>query len=139
MTIGGKMKLIDRIFGCLMFLAGIGHGFGSYMAYKNDHITLLWAWSTSFAVFLLAAVNLLRAGRDGDRSLAWISLTGCLVWIAFVVWFAQLLGNPLDLRPLINLIITVMLTGFSVRSLLRTKAVDERVPPDAATARAHWS
>jgi len=130
------MKLIDRIFGCLMFLGGIGHGFGSYMAYKNDHITLLWAWSTSFAVFLLAAVNLLRAGREGDRSLAWISLAGCLVWIAFVVWFAQLLGNPLDFRPLVNLIIAVVLTGFSVRSLLRAKMLDERVQPNAATARA---
>lgn len=131
------MKLIDRIFGCLMFLGGIGHGFGSYMAYKNDHITLLWAWSTSFAVFLLAAVNLLRAGREGDRPVAWISMAGCLVWIGFVVWFAGLLGNPLDFRPLINLIIAAVLTGFSVRSLLRANARDERVQPNAATARAH--
>lgn len=131
------MKLIDRIFGCLMFLGGIGHGFGSYMAYKNDHITLLWAWSTSFAVFLLAAVNLLRAGREGDRPVAWISMAGCLVWIGFVVWFARLLGNPLDFRPLINLIIAAVLTGFSVRSLLRANARDERVQPNATTARAH--
>lgn len=131
------MKLIDRIFGCLMFLGGIGHGFGSYMAYKNDHITLLWAWSTSFAVFLLAAVNLLRARREGDRPVAWISMAGCLVWIGFVVWFARLLGNPLDFRPLINLIIAAVLTGFSVRSLLRANARDERVQPNAATARAH--
>lgn len=131
------MKLIDRLFGCLMFLGGIGHGFGSYMAYKNDHITLLWAWSTSFAVFLLAAVNLLRAGREGDRPVAWISMAGCLVWIGFVVWFARLLGNPLDFRPLINLIIAAVLTGFSVRSLLRANARDERVQPNATTARAH--
>lgn len=131
------MKLIDRLFGCLMFLGGIGHGFGSYMAYKNDHITLLWAWSTSFAVFLLAAVNLLRAGREGDRPLAWISLAGCLVWIGFVLWFARLLGNPLDFRPLVNLIIAAVLTGFSVRSLLRANERDERVQPNATTARAH--
>jgi len=130
------MKLIDRVFGCLMFLGGIGHGFGSYMAYKNDHITLLWAWSTSFAVFLLAMVNLLRAGRDGDRPLAWISLAGCLVWTGFVVWFAELLGNPLDFRPLINLIIAVALAGFSTRSLLRAKTREGRVQPTTATARA---
>jgi uncharacterized membrane protein len=133
------MKLIDRIFGSLMFLGGIAHGFGSYMAYKNDHITLLWAWSTSFALFLLAAMNLLRAGRVGDRPLAWISLAGCLMWIGFVVWFAHLLGNPLDFRPLVNLIIAVVLAGFSVCSLLRAKVRDERVPPNAATARARWS
>lgn len=130
------MKVIDRIFGCLMFLGGIGHGVGSYMAYKNDHMTLLWAWSASLVGFLLAALNLLRAGRESDRPLAWISLAGCLVWIGFVVWFGQLLGNPLDFRPLGNLIITVVLAGFSVRSLLRAKAREERVPANAATARA---
>jgi hypothetical protein len=70
------MKLIDRIFGCLMFLGGVGHGFGSYLAYKNDHVTLLWAWCASFAVFLLASVNLLRAGREHDHPLAWLSLGG---------------------------------------------------------------
>ncbi|HTZ49208.1 MAG TPA: hypothetical protein VMH20_16575 [Verrucomicrobiae bacterium] len=130
------MKLIDRIFGCLMILGGIGHGFGSYLAYKNDHITLLWAWCASFAGFLLAAINLLRAGRQDDRPLAWISLGGCLVWIGFVVWFGQLLGNPLDFRPLVNLIITVVLAGFSIRSLLRASARIERAQPNAATARA---
>jgi len=33
----------------------------------------------------------------------------------------------------------VVLAGFSVRSLLRAKVLDERVPSNAATARAHSS
>jgi hypothetical protein len=130
------MKLLDRLFGWLMLLGGMGHGFGSYMAYKNDHVTLLWAWSASFAMFLLAAVNLLRAGRKGDRPLASISLAGCLVWIGFVVWFGKLLGNMLDFRPLVNLVIAAVLAGFSVRSLAQEKASNERVPANTATARA---
>jgi uncharacterized membrane protein YgdD (TMEM256/DUF423 family) len=116
------MKLLDRGFGCLMFFGGIGHGFGSYKAYSNDHMTLLWALSASFAMFLLAAVNLLRVGRKGDRGIAWVSLAGCAVWIGFVLWFGQLLGHPLDFRPLLNLVIAVVLGIFSIRSLLYSRA-----------------
>lgn len=115
------MKLIDRAFGCLMVLGGIGHGFGAHNAYRNDAMAMLWALSASFAVILLAAVNLLRAGRKGDRSLAWISFAGCVVWIGFVVWFGRLIGNMFDFRPLVNLIITLALAIFSLRSALQSR------------------
>lgn len=112
------MKALDRVFGCLLFLGGIGHGLGSYKAHAKDPMALLWALSGSFAIFLLAAVNLLRAGRDGDRATACISLGGCIVWIGFVLCFARLIGNMLDFRVLVNLIITMALALFSLRSLL---------------------
>jgi len=114
------MKALDRVFGCLLFLGGIGHGLGSYQAYKNQPISLLWALSASFAVWLLAGLNLLRAGRRGDRALSWISFAGCIVWIGFVIWFGALIGNFFDFRPLVNLIITLVLAGFSLRSALRS-------------------
>jgi len=114
------MKTVDRAFGCLMFLGGIGHALGSYEAYRNDHMALLWALSASFAIFLLAAVNLVRAGRKGDRALAWISVAGCLVWIGFVVWFGRLIGNMFDFRPLLNLIIALVLGSFSVRTAVQS-------------------
>jgi hypothetical protein len=112
------MKALDRVFGCLLFLGGIGHGLGSYEAYGKDPMALLWALSGSFAVFLLASVNLLRAGRKGDRALGWISLVGCAVWIGFVLCFGRLIGNMLDFRVLVNLVVTVALGIFSVRSVL---------------------
>jgi hypothetical protein len=59
-----------------MFLGGIDHGLGSYQPYKNQPMNL-WALSASFATILLAAINLLRTGRTGDRILAWISFAGC--------------------------------------------------------------
>lgn len=86
-------------------------------------MALLWALSASFAVLLLAAVNLLRAGRPGDRALAWVSLTGCLVWIGFVVQFGILIGNVLDFRPLIHLVLSGVLAVFSLRTALRSTAV----------------
>ena len=113
------MKTLDRIFGCLLALGGIGHGFGSYAAYHGEPMMLLWALSASFAGELLAAVNLLRTNRPGDRALAWISFAGCLVWIAFVLCFGHLIHNFLDFRFLINFIITAALALFSLRSALR--------------------
>jgi hypothetical protein len=116
------MKAIDRIFGCLLLLGGIGHGFGSYAAYKDQPMSLLWALSASFAIFLLAAINLLRAGRKEDSALSWISFAGCAVWIGFAVCFGRLIGNMLDFRPLVNLIVTLVLAFFSLRSARMKKA-----------------
>ena len=114
------MKALDRVFGCLMILGAFGHGMGSYRAYSSQPMALLWALSASFALVLLAALNLLRAGRKYDRALAWISFCGCLVWIGFTLWFGLLIQNMFDFRPLVNLIITVALALFSLRSALKS-------------------
>jgi hypothetical protein len=116
------MKVLDRGFGGLLFLAGIGHSLGSYMAYRGDHMILLWAWSASLAIFLLAAVNLLRAARTEDRSLAWISFAACLIWVGFAIWFGRLVGNVLDPRALGNAVITLVLAIFSLRTALHAEA-----------------
>lgn len=107
------MMAIDRLFGCLMFLGGIGHGIGSYQFYKSQPMNLLWALSAFFATFLLAALNLLRTGRPGDRLLAWSSFVGCLLQAGFAVTFGRLIGNMLDFRPLVSAIIALVLAAFS--------------------------
>jgi hypothetical protein len=117
----GNLRTVDRVFGWLLALGGVGHGLGSYKAYHTQPATLLWALSASFAGFLLAAVNIVRAGRTHDQTLAWISFAGCLVWTGFVIWFAVLIGNLLDFRALVNLVITVTLAGFSLRSALASR------------------
>lgn len=116
------MKIVDRILGGIMFLAGIGHGFGSYMAYGKLPMELLWALSASFALFLLASLNLLRTWRIGDSALAWICLLGCLVQAGFAIWFGRLIGNMLDFRPFLNAIIAILLALLSVCSLFRHSA-----------------
>lgn len=114
------MKVVDRVFGCLLAIGGVLHGFGSWAVYHGQPMSLLWALSASFAVLLLAAVNLLRAGRRRDHALGWISFAGCLVWIGFTLWFGKLIGNILDFRPLINLVLTAVLAIFSLRTALQT-------------------
>jgi hypothetical protein len=115
------MKTLDRLFGCLMFLGGIGHGIGSYQFYKSQPMNLLWALSASFATFLLAALNLLRAGRPGDSSLAWTSFVGCLVQAGFAVCFGLLIGKMLDFRPLVSAIIALVLAVFSLRTAIQQR------------------
>lgn len=112
------LRTFDRAFGVLLALGGLGHALGSWRVYRAEPMSLLWALSASFAVFLLAAINILRASRHRDRALAWISFAGCLAWIGFVLWFGALIGNVFDFRPLVNFIVTAALAGFSLRSAL---------------------
>ena len=116
------MNTLDRVFGCLMFLGGIGHGLGSLKVYGKEPMTLLWALSASFAVFMLAALNLLRTGANKDQRLAWICAIGCVVWVGFAVCFGVLIGNVFDFRPLLNAVIALVLAMFSIRTAVRTQA-----------------
>jgi len=113
------MKIIDRVFGGVLFLGGFGHGAGSYVAYRTQPMTLLWAWSASLAIFLLASVNLLRSWRPGDRALAWICVAGCLMQAGFVFVFGRLIGNMLDVRVVVNLILNLGLAAISARAALQ--------------------
>src|SRR5689334_20174906 len=116
---GGALNLLDRIFGWLLVVGGLLHALGSWTAYHNSPPELLWALSGSLAALLLAALNLLRAGRPQDRPLAWVCVFGCVAWIAVAVSFGRIIGNVLDPRPLIHTVNAAVLAGMSVRTLLR--------------------
>lgn len=116
------MKVADRIFAWLLAVASLLHAAGSWAMYKDRHETLLWALSATLAGLLLASVNLLRAGRPRDRTLAWISFAGCLGWLALVVGFGRLIGNLFDFRVLIQGGIAVALALFSLRTALAAGA-----------------
>ncbi len=116
------MKGIDRVFGVLLGVGAILHGLGSWKAFHAQPDSLLWAWAASFAVLLLAAINLLRTARPGDAALAWICFAGCVTWIGFCLWFGALLHNFLDFRPLIHIVLAAVLAVFSLRAAVRNPA-----------------
>lgn len=112
------MVWLDRVLAILFILGGVAHSFGSFVAFKNNELELLWALSASLFVFLLGALNLLRTWKPGDGALAWICLTGGLCWIVASMRFASLMGSYLEPRALIFAFLSLGLCVFSVRSLM---------------------
>jgi hypothetical protein len=76
------LKIVDRLFAWLLVLGGLLHAYGSLKSYEAQTPELVWSLAGSFAAILLAAVNLLRADRPSDRTLAWVSFIACLCWVA---------------------------------------------------------
>jgi hypothetical protein len=101
------MRGLDRALCVLLMLGGVGHTLGSFKAYEAEPMMLLWSLCASLFVFFFAAVNLVRAGRPGDKTLAGICLVGGVCWIAASLRFGMLIGNVWDFRPLIFAVITV--------------------------------
>ena len=112
------MKIVDRIFAWILVLGAIGHGIGSYLGYRNEPVTMLWAFNASFAGLLVAAVNLLRAGRPADRPVAWVALLGSLTLAASAITFGVLIHNVFDPRPLVHASAALALAAFSLKALL---------------------
>lgn len=110
------MKPWDRTLAWLLVICSLMHAYGAYSAYKGRAEIMLWALSATLAGLLVAALNLLRIGRPGDRSLAWISFFACVGWLAIVLAFGAIIGNMLDLRVVALTVITVALAIFSTRS-----------------------
>jgi hypothetical protein len=112
------LKYLDRTLAVLLLLGGMGHTLGSFKVYASDPMTLLWALCASLFITLLAVLNFLRSYRHGDRALAWITGFGNGCWIAVSVVFGVLIGNSLDPRAVVFVLISAGLLAFSVRDSL---------------------
>lgn len=110
------MNAVDRTFGWLLIIGSVLHGIGAVDAYRSQPETMLWALSATLAGLLLGAVNVLRIGRPGDRTLAWISFAGCLGWLAGIIGMGIVISNGPDFRVVTMGLITVVLAIFSFRS-----------------------
>ena len=111
------MRWIDRGLSLLLILGGIGHTFGVISFYKDPH-TLFWSLTASILIFLLAAINLLRSWRPGDRALAAITAVASAAYFLFTLRFGQIIGNLVDFRVILFAALTLGLTAFSVLQAL---------------------
>lgn len=116
------MKTADRIFAWILVLGGLLHGVGSYLGYKHEPITMLWALSATQLALVVAAINLLRTVRPRDKPLAWICLAGSLAWAVTAFTFGWLIGNVFDVRALVHGISALALAYFSLMTVLITPA-----------------
>jgi hypothetical protein len=112
------MKWVDRGLSCLLILGGVGHTLGVLGFYNNPH-TLFWSLTASELIFLLAAINLLRTWRPGDRALAVTTACASLTYLGFTLRFGELIGDMADFRVILFGALTIGLTAFSLRDALR--------------------
>jgi uncharacterized membrane protein len=112
-----KLKWIDRGLSCLLILGGIGHTFGVIGFYRDPH-TLFWSLTASILIFLLAALNLLRTWRPNDRTLAAIAACGTAAYFIDTLCFGRLIGDLTDFRVILFGVISLGLTGFSLRDAM---------------------
>ena len=115
------MRMVDRIFGWLMVAAALLHSFGAWSAYHSQHEMLLWSLAAGLAELYLAGMNLIRAERRHDLSLARLCVAGNATWLVVVICFAGLIGHFFDPRVLIQFVITAVLLGMSLRARNRSR------------------
>jgi hypothetical protein len=111
------IRKADLTLGWLLVIGGLLHAYGSIKAYDAMSPTLVWALSGSLAALLLAAINIMRANRPHDRTLASVAFVGSLAWLALAIDFGLSIGHVLDVRVVWHAICAVGLAGFSLRTL----------------------
>jgi len=114
----GKLKTLDRFFGVLLLVGSVLHAYGSISFYRLGSAELVWALSGSLAGGLTSVVNLVRAGRPEDTTVAWISLVAAICWAIVAAGFGAAIGNLIDPRVLWHLVCALALATFSVLTVI---------------------
>jgi hypothetical protein len=115
------MRMVDRIFGWLMVATALLHSYSAWSAYHSQHELLLWSLAAGLAQLYLAGMNLIRAERRHDLSLARLCVAGNLTWLVVVICYAGLIGHFFDPRVLIPFVVTTALLGLSTRARNRSR------------------
>jgi hypothetical protein len=116
------LKTIDRIFGWLLVLGSCGHTIGTLMWTQPMSGIFIWSLSGALASALLGVLNIVRAGRPYDKTLAIITLIGTAVWAALALAFGKSIGNVLDPRALFHFLVSIALVVFSAITIQRSSA-----------------
>lgn len=113
-----RITLVDRIFACLLLVFGLLHSLGSLKAYAFLSSELVWALAATCLAVLIAILNLVRAGRPHDATVAWICFASCIVWAILAVSFGVSIGNVLDPRPALHAVVAIVLAAFSLNTAI---------------------
>src|ERR1700741_5168649 len=106
------LKAVDRSLSGLLLLGSVGHTLGVLQFYAGQPMILFWSLAAGALTFLLAALNFLRAGRPGDRALAWVTLAGTLFQLVITLRFGVLIGDLLDPRVIFFSVVCLGLAAF---------------------------
>jgi hypothetical protein len=97
----GKVKTLDQFFGVLLLVGSGLHAYESISSYRLGSTELVWALSGLWLAGWISVVNLVRAGRPKDTTVAWISLVASICWAIVAVGFgaAAMAGREGGDRP----------------------------------------
>lgn len=121
------LKVVDRIFGCLLVLASAGHTVGTILWTQPMSGIFIWSLGSSLAGALLGTLNIVRSGRPEDKTLAAITAVGTACWALVTFGFGKSIGNLLDPRPLSHIVISLVLVIFSAVTLAHARGQEQVV------------
>ena len=113
------MSVVDRVFGVLLLVGTVGHTIGTVVLLGPGHDAFIWSLGSSVASGLIGTLNLVRASRPADRTIAVITAVSSAVWIGIAFGFGASIGNVLDPRALFHAVVGAGLALLSLRTLVR--------------------
>ena len=119
------LKNIDRTFAWLLVLGSCGHTVGTLLWLPAMSGMWIWSLGSALAAALLGALNIVRAGRPDDRTLALITTIGTALWALIALAFGVSIHNLLDPRPLVHFVVSLALVFFGLRTIRRAS---EHIP-----------
>ncbi len=128
------MRRIDRIFGWLLVAGAAGHTAGTIMWTQPMSGIFIWSLGSALAAGLLGTLNIVRAGRPQDKTLAAITLIGTACWVPLALSFGVSIGNLFDARTLFHAIVATALTVFSGITLWGCSAREHRTAQPSTAA-----
>ena len=122
------LKQIDRIFGWLLVLGSCGHTAGTLMWTQPMSGIFIWSLGSALAAALLGVLNIVRAGRPDDKTLAVITVIGTTCWALIAFAFGKSIGNLLDPRVVTHMLTAIVLVVFSALTLWHSFTDERRIP-----------
>ena len=107
------LRIVDRIFRILLALVSFCHAVGAILWTGPHSGIFIWSSGSALAGGLLAALNIVRAGRPNEKTFAVITGIGTACWALVTVGFGLSIHNVLDPRPLGHFVISIILSVFS--------------------------
>ena len=116
------MKIVDRIFACVLLLLGCIHCAVTFVVHKTLTIEAIWFVSGGLVLIFGALLNLVRLARPDDRLLARVSaFANLLLFALFGIATPWLLHSVLKQNPQVIVVAVAVAAefGFSLRQCFR--------------------
>ncbi|MBV9266172.1 MAG: hypothetical protein JO061_08400 [Acidobacteriaceae bacterium] len=119
-------RKLDRTFGVLLLIGTCGHTLGTLLMLPA--LSGMWVWSlgASLAGAVLGTLNLVRAGRPADKTLAVITTIGTGLWGLMALAFGMSIHNIFDPRALFHFLVSWVLVFFGPATIRTSSEVSRR-------------